>query len=115
MDPDITEDPKNGLPEPCVSLGHFLLQVKESFTGDEMGEIFRNLLKCQCSCVDLFFEKLRGSSGVKFAQDRLPDFLRAKDFDNEKQWLLNGIGKLGLSHIIVTTRDKAKNQTFLFF
>ena len=49
-------------------------------------ELATHILRAQISCSDLFFEKLRGSEGVKFAQDRLPGILRVRQMDDEREW-----------------------------
>ena len=47
------------------------------------------LLRMQTKAVsDLFLEKLRGNASVEMAQKRLPLWLKASDFEDEKQWLL---------------------------
>ena len=50
--------------------------------------LMTHLLRAQCSCADLFFEKLRGASGVQFAKEHLADYLRVSDMDTETRWCL---------------------------
>lgn len=70
----------------CFSLGAFLRLAGQ---GHEcLYNLINGLLQTQVSAVECFFDKLRANTGISFARQYLPPFLRTSSFDDVRQWLL---------------------------
>ena len=78
-------------PDFQMNLSFFLDHCKD---GQENKKSLKaQLLRMQTKAVsDLFLEKLRGNASVEMARKRLPKWLQAADFDDEKQWFLDVLG-----------------------
>jgi hypothetical protein len=78
-------------PDFQFNLAFFLDHCKDG--KENKDNLMMQLLRMQTKAVsDLFLEKLRGNASVEMAQKRLPSWLRATDFDDEKQWFLGSLG-----------------------